>query len=168
MKPHENVIENELMFKGWFANRTKNYDKAKDLYQDFAFKVLIKEKGKKFINKYAQTKWLWLVAQSVFIDWARGESRRRKTLLYVDKYVEHKYHYQESFEEKLHLEEQKKAVEVALKKLPEDQERVYRMRAIAKIPFKTIADIYGISINTAIGQMRYARIGLKKRLLLAV
>ena len=46
--------------------------------------------------------------------------------------------------------------------LPEDQREVVILRHYADMSFKEIADMTGVSINTALGRMRYALINLRK------
>lgn len=54
-------------------------------------------------------------------------------------------------------------VEKLIDTLPEDQRRIVMMRYYQDLSFKEIADIESISINTALGRMRYALINLRKR-----
>jgi RNA polymerase sigma-70 factor (ECF subfamily) len=49
-----------------------------------------------------------------------------------------------------------------LEELPEDQKEVLKMRIFLDMSFKEIADNTGVSINTALGRMRYALINLRK------
>jgi RNA polymerase sigma-70 factor, ECF subfamily len=57
-------------------------------------------------------------------------------------------------------------VEIDLKKLiqelPEDQKEVLVMRMYQDMSFKEISEITGVSINTALGRMRYALMNLRK------
>ncbi len=46
--------------------------------------------------------------------------------------------------------------------LPDEQREVLRMRIFDDMSFKDIADITNVSINTALGRMRYALINLRK------
>ena len=46
--------------------------------------------------------------------------------------------------------------------LPEEQKEVLNMRMYADMSFKEIADATNVSINTALGRMRYALINLRK------
>ena len=47
-------------------------------------------------------------------------------------------------------------------KLPEDQKEVLNMRLYKEMSFKEISEVTGVSINTALGRMRYAIINLRK------
>jgi RNA polymerase sigma-70 factor (ECF subfamily) len=49
-----------------------------------------------------------------------------------------------------------------LEQLPEDQKEVIKMRFYEDLSFKEISEITGVSINTALGRMRYAVINLRK------
>jgi RNA polymerase sigma-70 factor (ECF subfamily) len=49
-----------------------------------------------------------------------------------------------------------------IKNLPEDQMEVLKMRYFEDMSFKQISEITGVSINTALGRMRYALINLRK------
>jgi RNA polymerase sigma-70 factor (ECF subfamily) len=46
--------------------------------------------------------------------------------------------------------------------LPESQKEIIRMRIFQDLSFKDIAEMEGISINTALGRMRYALMNLRK------
>ena len=49
-----------------------------------------------------------------------------------------------------------------VEKLPDEQKEVVKMRHYMGMSFKDIADSTGVSINTALGRMRYALINLRK------
>ena len=49
-----------------------------------------------------------------------------------------------------------------IKELPEDQLEVLTMRIYKDMSFKEISELTGVSINTALGRMRYALINLRK------
>jgi RNA polymerase sigma-70 factor (ECF subfamily) len=53
-------------------------------------------------------------------------------------------------------------VKELIRELPEDQRQVIQMRHYQGLSFKEIADQTGVSINTALGRMRYALINLRK------
>mgnify|MGYP003323331102 CR=1 FL=1 len=49
-----------------------------------------------------------------------------------------------------------------LNRLPDEQQRVIKMRIYKDMSFKEIAEYTGVSINTALGRMRYAILNLRK------
>ena len=49
-----------------------------------------------------------------------------------------------------------------IEELPDDQKEVLQMRIYQDLSFKEIADLTGVSINTALGRMRYALMNLRK------
>ena len=53
-------------------------------------------------------------------------------------------------------------VKKLIEELPEDQREVVQMRLYNDMSFKEISNITGVSINTALGRMRYALINLRK------
>jgi RNA polymerase sigma-70 factor (ECF subfamily) len=55
-------------------------------------------------------------------------------------------------------------LKVYIKELPEAQREVLVMRHYMQMSFQEIADATGVSINTALGRMRYALINLRKKL----
>jgi RNA polymerase sigma-70 factor (ECF subfamily) len=56
----------------------------------------------------------------------------------------------------------KKDVRRLINQLPEDQREVVILRHYAGLSFKEIADVTDVSINTALGRMRYALINMRK------
>jgi RNA polymerase sigma factor (sigma-70 family) len=55
-----------------------------------------------------------------------------------------------------------KDVQRLIEELPEDQKEVLTMRIYKDMSFKEISEQTGVSINTALGRMRYALINLRK------
>ena len=53
-------------------------------------------------------------------------------------------------------------LKLLIEKLPEDQMEVLKLRYFEDMSFKKISDLTGVSINTALGRMRYALINLRK------
>ena len=55
-------------------------------------------------------------------------------------------------------------IESAVRQLPEEQKEVFLMRVRGDLPFKDIAAIQGVSINTALARMQYAIVKLRNAL----
>jgi RNA polymerase sigma-70 factor (ECF subfamily) len=67
-----------------------------------------------------------------------------------------------SIETELIKEQINMDLRVLIDELPDDQKEVIIMRLYKDMSFKEIADISNVSINTALGRMRYALINLRK------
>lgn len=67
-----------------------------------------------------------------------------------------------SIEEQLVIEQIHDDIRKMVEYLPEEQREVLNMRMYADMSFKEIADATNVSINTALGRMRYALINLRK------
>lgn len=144
---------------------SKVYDKdlAEDIFQDTFIKVINTLKRGKYNEEGKFLPWVMRIAHNLVIDHFRKSSRMPK------------------FESKgdfeildfltdgtLNAEKQiiKSQIEMDLhdliKELPEDQHDVLQMRIFKEMSFKEIAFKTDVSINTALGRMRYALINLRK------
>ena len=65
-------------------------------------------------------------------------------------------------DEKLELDESTSELLKHISNLPEEQRTVVMLRHYYEMPFKEIAELTDVSINTALGRMRYALINLRK------
>jgi RNA polymerase sigma-70 factor (ECF subfamily) len=68
----------------------------------------------------------------------------------------------ENVEDSIIKQQIHKDVRSIISSLPDDQREVVILRHYADLSFKEIADITGVSINTALGRMRYALINMRK------
>ena len=67
-----------------------------------------------------------------------------------------------SIEEDIIDEQRAEEVRALIEKLPEEQREVVKMRYYDGLSFKEIAEHTGVSINTALGRMRYALINMRQ------
>lgn len=65
-------------------------------------------------------------------------------------------------DEQLIRQEKGKQLRALIQQLPESQKEVLILRQYGEMSFQEIADLTGVSINTALGRMRYALINLRK------
>jgi predicted DNA-binding protein YlxM (UPF0122 family) len=65
-------------------------------------------------------------------------------------------------ENKIITEQVENDLQRIINELPDDQKEVLQMRIYQDLSFKEIADLTGVSINTALGRMRYALMNLRK------
>lgn len=136
---------------------------ANDLFQDVWIKVVQMLKTGKYVEEGKFGPWVMRIAHNAAIDHFRRNKKRRMvrandefdifdTLASSDANVEDRLVEQEILGEVTKL----------LPALPEDQQRVVKMRLEDNLSFKEIAEETNVSINTALGRMRYALINLRK------
>lgn len=142
----------------------KDKQLADDLFQDTFMKIIrtlnsgaYKEEGK-FIQ------WAMRIAHNLIID----HFRKSKRLPTVDSQfddisvVRQTNHAGPSIEERLITEQIHEDLRKMIGFLPEEQREVLYLRLYAEMSFKDIAETTGVSINTALGRMRYALINMRK------
>lgn len=143
--------------------RVKDDFLAEDIFQETFIKVIntIKSGGYNEEGKFLP--WVIRIAYNMVIDHFRKE-KRSPTVINADGY--------DIFEVLNFADEDaehsmvRKQIDVDLKKLiqllPDDQKEVLIMRHFCDMSFKDIADITEVSINTALGRMRYALSNLRR------
>ncbi|HOW25383.1 MAG TPA: sigma-70 family RNA polymerase sigma factor [Bacteroidales bacterium] len=142
----------------------KDSELADDIFQDTFIKVIntlrtgtYKEEGK-FIQ------WVMRIAHNLVIDHFR-KSRRLPVVdnSHDDFDIFDTLHYTDaSIEERLITEQVHNDLRKLVDYLPKEQREVLIMRHYADMSFKDIAEQTDVSINTALGRMRYALINLRK------
>lgn len=136
---------------------------ANDLFQDTFIKVVRLLKEGKYIEEGKFLPWILRIAHNMSIDHFRRNKKMRMvrsrdemdvfaTIDNGDVHVE-----DQLVENQIHAD-----VRRLIDELPEDQREVVRMRMYDNLSFKEIAATTGVSINTALGRMRYAVINLRK------
>ncbi|MBD1431087.1 MULTISPECIES: RNA polymerase sigma factor [Sphingobacterium] len=143
--------------------RVKDEFIAEDIFQETFIKVIntIKSGGYNEEGKFLP--WVIRIAYNMVIDYFRKE-KRSPTVINNEGYdiFEVMDFADEDAERKL----VKKQIDVDLKKLiqllPDDQKEVLIMRHFCDMSFKDIAEITDVSINTALGRMRYALSNLRR------
>ena len=141
----------------------KDKELAEDIFQDTFIKVintlrsgLYKEEGK-FLQ------WVMRIAHNLTIDHFR-KSKRIPTVENSDEYdiFETIKVYDDSIEDRMITEQIHTDVKNLIELLPPEQKEVLIMRHYTGMSFKDIAETTNVSINTALGRMRYALINLRK------
>lgn len=136
---------------------------TEDIFQDTFIKVIRTLKRGTYSEEGKFLPWVMRIAHNLIIDHFRKSSRMPM------------YDGSDSFnvfsvmgDEKLNAENQliKNQIDsdlsILIEELPEDQKEVLLMRIYKDMSFKEISENTGVSINTALGRMRYALINLRK------
>jgi RNA polymerase sigma factor (sigma-70 family) len=141
----------------------KDKELAEDLFQDTFIKVIntIRSGSYKEEGKFIQ--WVMRIAHNLIIDYFR-KSKRIPIIDNKDEYdIFEKVRIPvESVEERMITEQIHLDVKKLIEYLPLEQKEVLIMRHYGDMSFKDIAEITNVSINTALGRMRYALINLRK------
>ena len=139
---------------------------ADDIFQETFIKVITTLKQGRYYdagNKFVG--WLMRIAHNKTMDYYRNLAAE-KTISnddYADIDLLNNVDLCDtSSQEVMDREEVFCGVEQLIDTLPEDQRRIVKMRYYQDLSFKEIADLESISINTALGRMRYALINLRK------
>ena len=136
---------------------------ANDLFQDTFIKVVRLLKEGKYIEEGKFLPWILRIAHNMAIDHFRRNKKMKMVRSRDEMDVFAKIDTGDSHVEDLLVEDQIHTdVRRLIDELPVDQREVVRMRMYDNLSFKEIAEKTGVSINTALGRMRYAVINLRK------
>ena len=141
----------------------KDKELAEDLFQDTFIKVIntIRSGSYKEEGKFIQ--WVMRIAHNLIIDYFRKAKRIPLVENRDDFDIFDKVRIPvESIEDRLVTEQIHKDVKKLIDYLPKEQREVLLMRHYSDMSFKDIAEVTNVSINTALGRMRYALINLRK------
>lgn len=142
----------------------KNQELAEDIFQETFIKVIRSLKKGKYIENGKFVSWVLRIAHNLIIDHFRkiklnGTVSNDSTD--VDIFNSAKYS-EDTIEDQLVNMQILSEVKDLIRELPEDQQQVIHMRHYMGLSFKEIAEQTNVSINTALGRMRYALINLRK------
>ena len=136
---------------------------AEDIFQDAFIKVINTLRAGKYNEEGKFLPWVTRIAHNLVIDHFRRE-KRAPMINNGDDFdiFEVLGNYDESTEDRLVREQTYKDLKNLIQLLPAEQKEVLIMRHFGDMSFKEIADITDVSINTALGRMRYALNNLRK------
>jgi RNA polymerase sigma-70 factor (ECF subfamily) len=142
----------------------KNPHVADDLFQDTFIKVIKSLEKKKYKDEGRFLSWVIRIAHNLTIDYFR-KNKNQNTYSNDDGEIDllNSPKFSDTTVEEQLIDDQKvKDVRFLIDKLPKDQKQVVLMRHYGDMSFKEIAEQTGVSINTALGRMRYALINMRK------
>ncbi len=141
----------------------KDEDIANDIFQDTFIKVVRTLKRGKYNEEGKFLPWVNRIAHNLVIDHFRRLKKMPTTSGGDDFDIfEVIPSHDDNVADDIVRSQMLKDVKALVKHLPEDQKEVLMMRMYFDMSFKEIADRTGVSINTALGRMRYALINLRK------
>ncbi len=138
---------------------------AEDLLQETFIKAVSTIKGGRYNEEGKFLPWISRIAHNMAIDHFRRRKRYPEvTLDDGSRLFDSMQFAEESHEAKQTVRETRARMRDLIKELPEEQKQVLIMRHYLQMSFQEIADRTGVSINTALGRMRYALINLRKKM----
>ncbi len=142
----------------------KDDDLANDIFQDTFIKVMTSLRKKKYEDRGSLISWIIRISHNLIIDHYRKEKRlptisndENEYDLFNDRCLSDR-----NIEDVIIQNQIQKDVRNLIDTLPFEQKQVVLLRLFGDLSFKEIAEITNVSINTALGRMRYALINLRK------
>ena len=168
IKGNENSLEvlikrHKQRLYSFIYSKVLNRDIAEDVFQDTFIKVIRTLKKGNYNEEGKFLPWVMRIAHNLVIDHFR-KTNRMVTFKNTDEFdifsvigdgnlnAEKKM-----IQEQIHTD-----VRALIKELPEEQKEVLIMRMYRDMSFKEISENTGVSINTALGRMRYALMNMRK------
>ena len=148
---------------GFIYSKVSDRDIANDIFQDTFIKVIKTLKSNSYNEESKFLPWVMRIAHNLIIDHFR---RNKKMPLFreTEEFSIFSIMSDQSLtiENQLITEQVEKDLKRIIEELPEDQREVVMMRMYQDLSFKEIAELTGVSINTALGRMRYALLNMRK------
>ena len=157
------IKRHESKIYGFIYSKIADRDISNDIFQDTFIKVIKTLKSNSYNEEGKFLPWVMRISHNLIVDHFR---KSKKMPMYRE--TEEFSIFSVMSDDSLTIENKMifDQVEVDLKKiieeLPEDQKEVLVMRMYQDMSFKEISEITGVSINTALGRMRYALMNLRK------
>jgi RNA polymerase sigma-70 factor (ECF subfamily) len=148
---------------GFIYSKVQDRDITEDVFQDTFIKVIRTLKLGNYNEEGKFLPWVMRISHNLIIDHFR-KSNRMRSFKNTDEFDIFSVISVGSLnvEKQLIKEQILSDVRELVKELPEEQKEVLVMRMYKDMSFKEISENTGVSINTALGRMRYALINLRK------
>lgn len=158
LKRHQERIFNYIL------RIIKNEDIANDIFQETFVKAILTIKQGRYTENGKFPAWISRIAHNLIIDYYRQEKSENLQSADLDDVdvLNRKELCEDTIEDVIISDQIREDVKYLIKELPHLQREVLKMRYYQNLSFKEIAEITGVSINTALGRMRYAILNLRR------
>jgi RNA polymerase sigma-70 factor (ECF subfamily) len=141
----------------------KDTDLANDIFQETFIKIIDTFRSGKYNEEGKFLQWALRISYNLCIDFFRKNKRRKTITPSEDFDIFNLINSNDDNEESKMIKNQTYAkVRQLVEALPQEQKEVILLRHYAELSFKEIAELTNVSINTALGRMRYALINIRK------
>ncbi|MBT3542338.1 MAG: sigma-70 family RNA polymerase sigma factor [Flavobacteriaceae bacterium] len=157
------INRHKLRIFNFIKSKVLDRDTAEDIFQDTFIKVIKTLKSGVYNEEGKFLPWVMRISHNLVIDFFR-KNKRIPTIENNDEYDVFKFisDTTPNVEMTLFQDQIISDLQKLVQELPEDQKEVLVMRLYRDMSFKEIAENTNVSINTALGRMRYAIINLRK------
>jgi RNA polymerase sigma factor (sigma-70 family) len=137
---------------------------SEDIFQDTFIKVIKSLRRGKYKDNGRFISWVLRIAHNLIIDHYRKEKQLQTVSNdnYETDILNSQKFSDKTIEDKIINNQVSRDVRKLIQELPQDQKEVVILRHYCELSFKEIADHTEVSINTALGRMRYALINLRR------
>ena len=154
---HKNKVYTSILFL------LKDQYLAEDIFQETFIKVIDSLNSGTYKEEGKFLPWVLRISHNLCIDYFR-KIKRKPVIVDAEgnDILESIGFIDENAEDILIKEQSSQSIKSLIKQLPEEQREVLVLRYYADLSFKEISEMTDVSINTALGRMRYALINLRK------
>lgn len=157
------IDRHQVKIYSFIFSKVRDRDLTEDIFQDTFIKVIHTLKKGKYHEEGKFVSWVVRIAHNLIIDYYRKNNKmqmqRENEEFSIFRYMEDN---SPSVEDALAQLQAEKEICGLLELLPDDQQEVVKLRIFEDLSFKEIAEQTGVSINTALGRMRYAVLNMRK------
>lgn len=158
------ILRHKSKVYSYISLYIRSRDLADDIFQDTFLKVVQSIRAGRYQDDGKFISWVMRIAHNLIIDHFRHEKQMGIVLnddYETDLFNTHSIA-EDNVEDIMVRRQMLRDVRRLITGLPDDQREVVIMRHYAGMSFKEIAEMTGVSINTALGRMRYALINMRK------
>jgi len=148
---------------GFIYSKLADRDIADDIFQDTFIKVIKNLKSNTYNEEGKFLTWVMRISHNLIVDHYR-KNKKMPMLRETEEFSIFSIlkDSSQNIEGKIITEIIEKDLQKLVNELPKDQKEVLIMRIYQDLSFNEIAELTGVSINTALGRMRYALLNLRK------
>jgi len=157
------ISRHQSKIYGFIYSKLSDRDKADDIFQDTFIKVIKTLKSNSYNEEGKFLPWVMRISHNLIIDYYRKNKKmpmfRETEDFSIFSIMSDNV---PNIESQLITSQVESDLRKLIEELPEDQKEVLVMRMYQDLSFKEISELTGVSINTALGRMRYAIMNLRK------
>lgn len=157
------IERHQVRIFSFIFSKVKDRALADDIFQETFIKVINTIRRDSYNEEGKFLPWVMRIAHNLVIDYFRKANkvqfqRDQEEYSIFNTFIDSEM----NIETRMIAEQIEDDLNILILRLPEEQQEIIRLRLYDDLSFKEIAESTGMSINTALGRMRYAIINLRK------